>query len=261
MKKKLAGLLAALLVFSMGTTVFAATSPTAEDIAEAASAASVESATDKSGNGITVSQTVLSSTDYSSAVTAVGSSNELLAAFELTTTSKNFPITVTLAVSSVTSGDSTGTIKVLHYTGSGWETLTPSAVSAGSVTVTLTSLSPVAVIRLAETSSDDGNDNANSNENNSSNDGTNDNDNTGTQTNTNGSNDSSSSSSSGGNTQTNNNYQTVNVYTTGTGASTSTSTSTSTTSPKTGAAVPALPILAVFAVMGIAVCGKKARSL
>ena len=33
MKKKLAGLLAALMVLSMSTTVFAATSPTAEDLA------------------------------------------------------------------------------------------------------------------------------------------------------------------------------------------------------------------------------------
>jgi hypothetical protein len=37
--------------------------------------------------------------------------------------------------------------------------------------------------------------------------------------------------------------------------------STSTTSPKTGSSMPALPMIAVFAVMGIAFCGKKARSL
>jgi hypothetical protein len=37
--------------------------------------------------------------------------------------------------------------------------------------------------------------------------------------------------------------------------------STSTTSPKTGSSMPALPMIAIFAVMGIAFCGKKARSL
>jgi hypothetical protein len=46
-------------------------------------------------------------------------------------------------------------------------------------------------------------------------------------------------------------------------ASTARSTGTgnvSTTSPKTGASLPALPILAVFAFTGLLVCGKKAQN-
>ena len=60
----------------------------------------------------------------------------------------------------------------------------------------------------------------------------------------------------------NKNTQTVTVNVDGSGSgSAKAGASTSTTSPKTGSSVPVLPIIAVFAVMGIAVCGKKARNL
>lgn len=60
----------------------------------------------------------------------------------------------------------------------------------------------------------------------------------------------------------NKNTQTVTVNVNGSGSgSAKAGASTSTTSPKTGASVPVLPVIAVFSVMGIAVCGKKARNL
>jgi hypothetical protein len=319
MKRKLAGLLAALLVLTMGTTVYAAVSPTAEDVkAQAESAAKVVknvNATDAGGNMIELTQNALDNDDYSATlekVESLGSSTELLGAVELEAPNgfTGDSITVTLHMSGITAEDGTDNIRVLHYNGFTWETLTPNAVSAGSVTVTLTSLSPVAVVRTADTadseSGSDGTDKrgpkhhrgtgkdstdttdatltpdaTNTTDATSTPDATNTTDvsstpdanNTTDATNTGGSNTNTNtsntgSSSSGGNTQTNNNYQTVNVYTTGNGttgngtsASAQPSASTSTTSPKTGASLPALPIIAVLAAMGIAVCGKKARSL
>jgi hypothetical protein len=294
MKRKLAGLLAALLVLTMGTTVYAAVSPTAEDVkAQAESAANVVknvNATDAGGNMIELSQTALDNDDYSATlekVESLGSSTELLGAVELEAPAgfTGDSITVTLHMSGITAEDGTNNIRVLHYNGFRWETLTPNAVSAGSVTVTLTSLSPVAVVRTADTDQENGADaeaksepdpkpepkpeSKNRTDTTNTPDATNTTDATntgGSNTNTNTSN--TGSSSSGGNTQTNNNYQTVNVYTTGNGttgngtsASAQPSASTSTTSPKTGASLPALPIIAVLAAMGIAVCGKKVRSL
>jgi hypothetical protein len=281
MKRKLAGLLAALLVLSMGTTVFAAVSPTAEDIAaEATSAASVVTKVNATfgGKNVVLEQKPLDNDTYLKTVEkaeSLGNDADLLGAVDLTVPegyTKGESITVTLNLSGITATDGTNNIRVLHYNGYTWETLIPNAVSAGSVTVTLDSLSPVAVVRTAET--DEGNgaeDDANpkpepkdrTNDGSSSTDAD---ETSGSNTNTNTSN--TGSSSSGGNTQTNNNYQTVNVYTTGNGtngngtsASAQKSASTSTTSPKTGASLPALPIIAVLAIMGIAVCGKKARSL
>jgi hypothetical protein len=279
MKRKLAGLLAALLVLSMGTTVYAATSPTAEDIkAQAANAAAGVSvnATDSNGNNIQITQTPMSTDEYSKTLDKVeqlGSSTELLGAVDLEVPDDYIfgdSITVTLSISGITSSDSPKNIRVLHYNENTntWENIQPNAVNNGKVTVTLKSLSPVAVVRTAESDVASGSDsNTESGSKTRTTTETSSTDATRTSgNNTNGSNTNTSntgSSSSGGNTQTNNNNQTVNVYTTGNGTSASAqpSASTSTTSPKTGASLPALPILAVLAVMGIAVCGKKARSL
>jgi hypothetical protein len=269
MKRKLAGLLAALLVLTMGTTVYAATSPTAEDIeAQAKDVAEVvtdANATYAGGTMVTLKLTPLDKDTYLQTVDEVeslGTSTTLLGAVDLEKPvgyTEGKSITVTLHLSGITDKDGKGNIRVLHLNGSTWETIEPNAVSEGSVTVTLKSLSPVAVVRTAEAD-----DTSKTQTDSKSRTTTDANETSGS--NTNGSNTNTSntgSSSSGGNTQTNNNYQTVNVYTNGNGTSASAqpSASTSTTSPKTGASLPALPILAVLAAMGIAVCGKKARSL
>jgi hypothetical protein len=270
MKRKLAGLLAALLVLSMGTTVYAATSPTAEDIeAQAKDVAEVvtdANATYAGGTMVTLKLTPLDKDTYLQTVDEVeslGTSTTLLGAVDLEKPvgyTEGKSITVTLHLSEITDKDGKDNIRVLHLNGSTWETIEPNAVSEGSVTVTLKSLSPVAVVRTATAVAASETDSNTQSE--SKNRTTTDaNETSGSNSNTNTSN--TGSSSSGGNTQTNNNYQTVNVYTNGNGTSASAqpSASTSTTSPKTGASLPALPILAVLAAMGIAVCGKKARSL
>jgi hypothetical protein len=80
--------------------------------------------------------------------------------------------------------------------------------------------------------------------------------------NDNSSNNSSKNSSSNKNDNSSKNTQTVTVNVSGGGSSSAKGgATTSTTSPKTGSSLPALPIIAVFLVMGIAVCGKKARNL
>lgn len=55
-------------------------------------------------------------------------------------------LTLTLAVDGVKAGD---TIAVLHYNGTAWETIKPDKVEDGKVTFTVTSLSPIAVVKLA----------------------------------------------------------------------------------------------------------------
>lgn len=253
MKKKLVGLLAALMVLSMSTTVFAITSPTAEDISKAESAAEVST-----DSGVTLSKSQIATTDYKEATQKaenITAEAEVLAAFELTAPSgATFPLTVTIAVSGIKKGD---TVKVLHKCSQhGWETLTPSNVSDGSVTVSVDSLSPIAVVRTATAAQNGSNGNTNTNEtqpvvNNYYNYYTN-------PSATNGS--TSSDANNSGITQTNNNNQVVNVTTTAPAAATL-GASTSNTSPKTETNVPVLPIIAVLSIMGIAVCSKKALSL
>lgn len=57
--------------------------------------------------------------------------------------------TVTLKVASIAAGDA---LVVLHYNGSAWETIAPSSVAAGSVTFKVSSLSPIAIVKLDVTS-------------------------------------------------------------------------------------------------------------
>lgn len=253
MKKKLAGLLAALMVLSMSTTVFAITSPTAEDISKAESAADVST-----DSGVTLSKSQIATTEYKEAAqkaSEIKSDAEMLAAFELVAPAgATFPMTITISVSGIKKGD---TVKVLHKCSQhGWETLTPSNVSDGSVTVSVDSLSPIAVVRTATAAQNGstGNENANQTQpvvNNYYNYYTN-------PSATNGS--TSSDANNSGITQTNNNNQVVNVTTTAPAAATP-GASTSNTSPKTETNVPVLPIIAVLSILGIAVCSKKALSL
>lgn len=252
MKKKLAGMLAALMVLTMGTTVFAATSPTAEDISQAESAAT--SVTTDSGVSLSKSQITITvykeATEKAEAITADA---EVLAAFELTAPADAaFPMAVTISVSGIKKGD---TVKVLHKCSQhGWETLTPSKISDGAVTVSVHSLSPIAVVRTATEAQNNLGGNTEETQtviNNYYNYYTNPSVKTGNTT------ASTGNATNSGITQSNNNNQVVNVYT----ADAAPGTSTSKTSPKTGTTVPVLSLIAIFAVTGIAVCTKKARSL
>lgn len=249
MKKKLAGLLAALMVLSMSTTVFAATSPTAEDLANNSTVKAGDTYLQK-----TAMDDALLEETKTEAKKITGNA-EIMAAFDVAApTNASYPLKLTIAVPNVSEGDS---IAVLHKKSNGsWEQVRIESVSNGYVTIEVDSLSPIAVIRTATAAQNGSNGNGNANgtqpvENNYYNYYTNPSATSGS---------TSSNANNSGITQTNNNNQVVNVYTTAPAAA-APGASTSNTSPKTGASVPVLPIIAVLSIMGIAVCSKKALSL
>jgi hypothetical protein len=323
MKKKLAGILAALMVLSMGMTVFAAPSPNkASDMAKAAAdlVTTVESGSDAVAlTAGTVNTDDLTSV-YDVVAEKIGSSTgfNVLAAVELSSvnTLPDGGLQITFDVTGVTSGEAN--IRIYHKKGTDWEVKTP-FVGNGYVTATFDSLSPFFVVRYDSTPSvSDGSVDSSAvvnnyyntyttNNTNSNNITSNTNSNNPTTTNNSNSNNpattnytNSNNTNSNNTTTTNNaassssstkkstssskksststtdkvsaksagdgnsgtNNQTVTVNVNGNGSSSGKAgVSTSTTSPKTGSSMPALPMIAVFAVMGIAFCGKKARSL
>lgn len=255
MKKKLAGLLAALMVLTMGTTVFAATSPTAEDIAKAENA--VTSVTTDAG--VSLSKSQIAPAEYKEAAqkaTTITADAEVLAAFELTapagTTSG--PMNVTISVAGIKAGD---TVMVLHKCSKHgvWETITPSKVEDGKVTFGVDSLSPIAIVRTASAPQGGTNGGATEPQPDVNNYYTTNNYYTNPSA-TNGN--TTTNATNSGITQSNNNSQVVNITTPATAVAPGASTSN--TSPKTGVN-PVLPLIAVLSVIGIAVCTKKARSL
>jgi hypothetical protein len=323
MKKKIAGILAALMVLSLGTTVFAAPSPNkASDMAKAAAdlVTTVESGSDAVAlTAGTVNTDDLTSV-YDVVAEKIGSSTgfNVLAAVELSSvnTLPDGGLQITFDVTGVTSGEAN--IRIYHKKGTDWEVKTP-FVGNGYVTATFDSLSPFFVVRYDSTPSvSDGSVDSSAvvnnyyntyttNNTNSNNITSNTNSNNPTTTNNSNSNNpattnytNSNNTNSNNTTTTNNaassssstkkstssskksststtdkvsaksagdgnsgtNNQTVTVNVNGNGSSSGKAgVSTSTTSPKTGSSMPALPMIAVFAVMGIAFCGKKARSL
>ncbi len=309
MKKGFAGIVAAmLLVFTMGTTVFAASFPSPDDstlLNEQAKTwnnnVTSVTATDSNNNRYTVTKTQVTAEQVSNAhktVKEIDSNGEVIAMSNLSVNStigaKGIQITIGIPGGSVKSGYQ---VYVLHQLSDGrWETLKPSSVSNGVVKVTLYSLSPVAVVQYPASSNigtsdpsknqgGNGDSTVTDTDNNSHNTtgDTQNNSQSNSQPNNNNQNNNQSNSQS--NPQTNNQTQNnpVNVTvnypgqnTTGNGTSgkgTSsnalpagssngyTATVGAATSPKTGASLPALPLLAVLALAsGIAVCGKKAHS-
>jgi uncharacterized protein (UPF0212 family) len=322
MKKKLAGILAVLMVLSMGMTVFAAPSPSKESDMKK-EAEKLVTTVQSGDTAVTLTPSTVQTADLEEAYDFIkqkigATEYSVLAAVELSSanTLPDGGLQITFAVTGVTSGEAN--IRIYHKKSIGWEVKTP-YVGDGFVYATFDSLSPFFVVRYDTTSSvNDGSAdssavvnnyyntyNTNSNNitsNTSTNNSTNNtnsnnpattnytnsnntNSNNTTTTNnaassssstkksTSSSNTSSSKKSStsttdkvsaksagDGNSGTNNQTVTVNVN--GDGSSSGKAgVSTSTTSPKTGSSMPALPMIAIFAVMGIAFCGKKARSL
>ena len=188
MKKKVLALLSALVVMSMGAvTAFADESPTVgttqNPVSTQTAATSIEAASTPeayaaatSAEGYDVQEVLQTTVD----ATAVAVQNELLNDLAKTgTTLGNDTIknaatdsgkkvtakilsvvnvepstatadadgkyTVTLKVADIAAGDA---IVILHYNGSAWETIVPSKVEAGAVTFTVSSLSPIAVVKL-----------------------------------------------------------------------------------------------------------------
>ena len=309
MKKRFAGVLAALMVLVMGTTtVFAAGSPSANDAVVDALNKGVTSVTQKNGSSTQIISTgKVAKADYQAAdQNKQNTYDSIVAMTDIVGISvpSGQSATVTIAVDGIRQGDK---VYVLHkYKVGGtymWERLTPDAVGNGYVTVTMKSFSPVFVVKVGEAPSNgNGSNNGGTNNggtNNGSNNGTNTTPPTNGNNNNNTTGDSTSQSNNNNqsNSQTNNQNnpvnvdQTVNVTypdmddrydegyeagynaamstnkgSTGSGNSGSGSSGSSAggaatvVSPKTGASLPALPFVAMFAAAGIAVCGKKARN-
>ena len=315
MKKMLMGMLAMLLVLTMGTTVFAANSPGTDAALNQKAQEwvnNVKNVTVKGTNNTIYNVTkkkvdASKVTSVNEAANSVNASAKVLAMADLSVgdnvdTSKGVTITLSIDPTTISSGYS---VYVLHQYGNGkWEVVKPSSVSNGQVTVTLYSLSPVAVVQYPTSvnvpTSDpsknqpDGNktnNNTNSTENNTT---SNSNNTSGpSQSNSNSSNSSNSNNQSNSQSNNQNNPVTVNQNVTvkypekdsednydegyndgysdgrnsvkGTSASNGRAASGGTTSagvlsPKTGASLPELPIVAVFALAGVAVCGRKAHA-
>lgn len=315
MKKMLMGMLAMLLVLTMGTTVFAANSPGTDAALNQKAQEwvnNVKNVTVKGTNNTIYNVTkkkvdASKVTSVNEAANSVNASAKVLAMADLSVgdnvdTSKGVTITLSIDPTTISSGYS---VYVLHQYGNGkWEVVKPSSVSNGQVTVTLYSLSPVAVVQYPTSvnvpTSDpsknqpDGNktnNNTNSTENNTT---SNSNNTSGpSQSNSNSSNSSNSNNQSNSQSNNQNNPVTVNQnvtvkypekdsednydegyndgYSDGRnsvkGASATNgkvasgvTTSAGVLSPKTGASLPALPIVAVFALAGVAVCGRKAHA-
>lgn len=308
MKKMLMGILAMLLVLSMGTTVFAKNSPGSDAALDREAEEWNNKVTGVTAQGtnntiITVSKDKVAADKVTSAnevAKSVSSAAEVLGMSDLSVsktvdTSKGVKVTLSINPASIKKGYA---VYVLHQFDDGkWEIIKPSSVTSdGKVTVTLYSFSPVAIVQYptnvsvptsdpSKNQSSGSNSNTNSTENN-----TNSNNTSGpTQSNSN------SSNSSNSNNQSNNQNNPVNVNqnvtvkyperdsesyndgyndgyaaarrsTKGTSAASNggqasgVTTSAEVLSPKTGASLPALPILAVFALAGVAVCGKKAHA-
>ena len=311
MKKVVASMLAMLLVLSMGTTVFAAKSPDSQAALEELakqwdSNVSDVSAYNSNNNIVSVTRTKPTTDQVSKANSAAKQASkdaEVLGMTDLSVgknvnTSKGIRLTF-----SVPGVKSTDKVYVLHQLSTGeWETLKPTSISDGQVTVTLYSFSPVAIVRYPSnvnvpvsdpTKNQTENNTNNSESNNNSHNTTGDSQNNSQTFNPNNNN---SQTNNNNNNQTNNNQvdvkQNVAVnypdkngnyddgyndgysdgksdaksagktssYTTGTngGSANGAVVAVGMTSPKTGASVPALPILAVAVVAGIIVCGRKA---
>lgn len=317
MKKMLMGVLAMLLVLTMGTTVFASPSPKpdtgldrkaqewdnkVEHVAATGANNQIYNVTKKRVDASKVNSVNEVIKTVSSQAEVIGMSD--LSVDKGVDTSKGIKVTLSIDPKSIINGFS---VYVVHQYGEGkWETVKPSSVTRdGKVTVTLYSLSPVAIVQYPNNVSvpisdpsknkPDSKNNTNNNTNSSeSSNSTNSHNTTGpSQSNSNSSNSSNSNNQS--NSQTNNQNNPVNVnqnvtvkypdfdtednydngYSDGyqdgrnsvKGASATNgkvasgvTTSAGVLSPKTGASLPALPIVAVFALAGIVVCGKKAHA-
>lgn len=319
MKKMLMGVLAMLLVLTMGTTVFASPSPNpdtgldrkaqewnnkVEHVAATGANNQIYNVTKKRVDASKVNSVNEVIKTVSSQAEVIGMSD--LSVDKGVDTSKGIKVTLSINPKSIINGFS---VYVVHQYGEGkWETVKPSSVTRdGKVTVTLYSLSPVAIVQYPNNvsvpisdpsknkpdSTNNTNNNTNSTESSNSN-STNSNNTSGpSQSNSNSSNSSNSNNQS--NSQTNNQNNPVNVkqnvtvnypdrdsdsydngysdgYSDGRNSVKGTSassngvaasggtTSAGVLSPKTGASLPALPIVAVFALAGIVVCGKKAHA-
>ena len=185
MKKKIISLMtAAVLVVSMGTTVFAASSPIAGQVSAVKPSTTQNAQVEKAevkDSSVYASVTVNKVSNDTVATTAKEIETQLKNVEQLAENTANSdvlkaaakdsnkkivpeiktvvnikagegvvvtpenPITLTISAD-VKAGDS---VVILHWNGKEWETIKPSEVRDGEVVATFTSLSPVAVVKLS----------------------------------------------------------------------------------------------------------------
>ena len=293
MKKKLAAILAGLLVLTMGTTVFAQTdgSPSVDSKAQEAEKYKQNiSSIEISSGTVSVKAADPKVMDEAKAEAAKAGAD-----VHPSVEDASSGLTVKFYISGVSKGDN---VYALHQKADGTWEVCNTVVGNGYVKVTLYSFSTIAIVKYDDGAvvtptqqinpkddTDDGN-----TTNNTTNTTTGDTGNTNsTTTNTTG-----DTNNNGGSTSTTNNnpvdnsvgnttnsttYNTTNNTTNNTignaaasdnngaaagGAAvtrTSAGSSGVATSPKTGSGIPAIPVIALLALMSIAVCTKKAHSL
>lgn len=306
MKKKLAAILAGLLVLTMGTTVFAQTygSPSVDSKAQEAEKYKQNiSSIEISSGTVSVKAADPKVMDEAKAEAAkAGTVDNVLAMADVhpSVEDASSGLTVKFYISGVSKGDN---VYALHQKADGTWEVCNTVVGNGYVKVTLYSFSTIAIVKYDDGAvvtptqqinpkddNDDGNTTNNTTTNNTTNTTTGDTGNTNsTTTNTTG-----DTNNNGGSTSTTNNnpvdnsvgnttnsttYNTTNNTTNNTignaaasdnngaaagGAAvtrTSAGSSGVATSPKTGSGIPAIPVIALLALMSIAVCTKKAHSL
>lgn len=140
--KKFAAVLAALLVLSCGTTVLAAPSVDAEKLA---AAVTTETA------GVILNEVKDEVVTEALAKAEEKSANSQVLALVDVKVEGTGSKTITFNVEGVTAADA-GKIYLLHEKADGtWEVIHPDKVEDGKVTATFTSLSPVAIVKIADT--------------------------------------------------------------------------------------------------------------
>jgi hypothetical protein len=160
MRKTLAGILAALMVLSMGTTVFAANSPDKNADLNTDAAELMKDVTvipdEKSAALMQLTQTTVSTSDLEEAYDAVdknaGVGCEMLAAVELSNNKTALPdggIIIKFKSSSISKSDASS-IRIYHKIGTAWQIVTPN-VANGYVVARFTSLSPFFVLKYSGT--------------------------------------------------------------------------------------------------------------
>lgn len=294
MKKKLAAILAGLLVLTMGTTVFAQTdgSPSVDSKAQEAEKYKQNiSSIEISSGTVSVKAADPKVMDEAKAEAAkAGTVDNVLAMADVhpSVEDASSGLTVKFYISGVSKGDN---VYALHQKADGTWEVCNTVVGNGYVKVTLYSFSTIAIVKYDDGAvvtptqqinpkddTDDGN-----TTNNTTNTTTNNTTNTTGDTNNNGGSTSTTNNNpvdnSVGNTTNSTTYTTTNNTTNNTignaavsdnngaaagGAAvtrTSAGSSGVATSPKTGSGIPAIPVIALLALMSIAVCTKKAHSL
>lgn len=290
--KKFYAVIAAVLVLSMGSTVFAAKSPNESTGSTVVAEAAVDKinmekieafGADDTKIDIKVSPTksvnLIGSLDkdaQAAVETAISDglidiklgdkqvpAVDVLGLVEVEDPGVKGSVTLSIPIAGIKAGD---TVLVMHYTGGKWETIVPDRVMDGIVIVTLSSFSPIAVVRVeasdASTPSDDGTNNTEDNP-----AGNNNNNNNNIDNRIDNSNNINNDTTYGDTINENNQNTTINnINQTGGGTTPSasagsrgTSTGAAPTSPKTGQSVPGLFILALFCAAGILACGLRMK--